>query len=73
MRFIGLLLSVEVCVFADGRDSACEALFLESAVRDRTAGDLAQPQCSAGAGHKMGNTVAGQRRIRTGFAAEQSS
>jgi len=48
LRFISLLLSVEVCVFADGRISACEALFLESAVRYHAAGDLAQPRCSIG-------------------------
>jgi len=45
-----------------------EALFLESAVRDRTAGDLARPTSDRG-----GITVAGQRRDLTGFAAEQSS
>jgi len=38
-----------------------EALFLESAIRYHTAGDLAHPP--------RGITVAGQRRCHTGFAA----
>jgi hypothetical protein len=72
MFFSRILLSVEVWSFADRaeglRAPIREAPFLESANRDRTQATWLVPR----PGWLGGITVAGQRRNRTGFAAEQS-